>query len=93
MQTLKQPSQTEIFKMLSSKTRLKIIKLLMTSKCDICVKDIAKEIGMTHSATSHQLSILEDKKVVECCRNGQTMCYKIADSDIANKIKSIMMSI
>lgn len=90
MQMIEIKKETGIFKMLSSPTRLKIVRLLIGSNCDVCVKDIAEEIGMSHSATSHQLAKLEDRGVVECCRNGQNMCYKLSNTSEAKSIKKIL---
>jgi len=77
-------------KILSSKTRFKIISLLMQAPKELCVNEISKAIGMSHSATSHQLSKLEDKGIVHSNRVGQMICYEIERSAITGELLTIV---
>ncbi|MEX1027198.1 MAG: metalloregulator ArsR/SmtB family transcription factor [Candidatus Paceibacterota bacterium] len=79
-----------ILKILSSKTRFQILTLLLKSKHDPCVNEIADAIGLSHSATSHQLTRLEDKDVVEAYREGQMICYHLKDSPTTKRLRSII---
>jgi len=81
---------TEIIKTISDPTRVKILLFLIKENREICVNEIAGSIGATHSATSHQLAKLEDRMVVECFRRGQMMCYKITNTQEAQKILKIL---
>lgn len=79
-----------IMKILSSRTRFKIISILMNADRDLCVNEIADAIGMSHSATSHQLSKLEDRGIVQSFRTGQTVCYEIQRSSITGELISVI---
>lgn len=79
-----------VFKILADPTRCKILKLLVESKREMCVTEIADTIKMTHSATSHQLNNLEDKGVLVSSRDGQTICYTFADTRVARNIERIL---
>lgn len=63
-----------LFKVLSDKTRLAVLKILLRNK-EICVSDIAKYSKKSLSAISHQLRKLELQSLVKSHRNGQTICY------------------
>jgi len=78
---------TNTFKLLSSPTRLKILRTLFQSKNEMCVNEIAKNVEMSHSSVSHQLAKLEAKGIVYCERRGKTMCYQITKNSTTGKIK------
>lgn len=76
-----------IFSIIADPTRCRIIKLLIeASKSGQCVYEVAESIKLTHSAASHQLNKMEDLKIVECYREGQTMCYQLTDTDFTHKL-------
>jgi len=75
-------------KILASETRFKILSLLTERGGDLCVNEIAYEIGMSQSATSHQLLKLEDRGVVSPVRDGQNICYHLTDSPLSERIRS-----
>ncbi len=81
---------TNTFKLLSSPTRLKILKTLFRSKDEMCVNEIAESVGMSQSAVSHQLAKLEAMDIVFCERKGKTMCYQIKKSLVTDKIKKMI---
>jgi ArsR family transcriptional regulator len=78
---------TGTFKLLSSPTRLKILKTLFKSKDEMCVNEIAESVGMSHSAVSHQLAKLEAREIVYCERRGKTMCYQIQKNPTTKSIE------
>ncbi|PIP86663.1 transcriptional regulator [Candidatus Campbellbacteria bacterium CG11_big_fil_rev_8_21_14_0_20_44_21] len=80
----------ETFKILSSGTRFKIVTLLMKAGRDLCVNEIAEAIGMSHSATSHQLAKLEDKGIVRSFRMGQMICYEIERSAVTGELLTVV---
>ena len=49
---------------------------------ETCVCDIAKVLGMTQSAISHQLRILKQMDLVKNRREGKTIYYSLADGHI-----------
>ena len=75
---------SDIFKVFGDSTRLKILFTL--SKNEMCVCDIAEAIDRTQSAISHQLKILKQNKLVKFRRDGKTIVYSIADSNISRMI-------
>lgn len=77
-------------KILSSKARFQILALLLKSPHDPCVNDIADTIGLSHSATSHQLAYLEEKGVVEAYRDGQMICYHLTSSPTTRHLRTII---
>ncbi len=74
-----------IFKVLGEPSRLKIILALMEG--ELCVYHIVEICGGNQSATSHQLRILKDNRVVKSRREGQNILYSIADDHIREIIK------
>ena len=67
----------ELFKIFGDSTRIKILYVLFES--EMCVCDIAKLLGMTQSAISHQLRALKQSKLVKYRREGKTVFYSLAD--------------
>ena len=67
---------SEIFKILSVETRIKIIELLK-SRGPIGVKDIAKEMGITPAAVSQHLKLLRQAGLVKNERRGYWIPYSI----------------
>ena len=70
----------DVFKVLGDPTRLRILRVLMTQ--EVCVRDIADELGMGQSAVSHQLRILRDARLVQFRRDGKTVYYSLADAHV-----------
>ncbi len=83
---------TDIFKLLSDPTRVKILDALFRAKGGLCVYEIAEIIEMSQSATSHQLAKLEDKGLVLCFRHGQTMCYEMEKTETTKRIEKLIYS-
>jgi DNA-binding transcriptional ArsR family regulator len=67
-----------LFKMLSSETRLRLLHALERS-AELCVTDIASEVGMAPQAISNQLQRLADRQIVVARREGTRLFYRIAD--------------
>jgi DNA-binding transcriptional ArsR family regulator len=51
------------------------------------VRDIASIVGVSESAISHQLRILNDRRVVKRRRHGTSMYYSVDDPHIAAMIR------
>lgn len=83
--------KAQTFAFLADPTRLKIINLLFEAREKrICVNDIAKAVGASSSATSHQLEKIESRGLVNCQRQGNTMCYKIVKGRLADNIEKLL---
>lgn len=72
-----------IFKALADGTRVKIISMLTQQKSH-CVSAIAKNLDLTISNVSHQLSKLEDLKFVKRTKVGKNVYYNLDDDCIRN---------
>lgn len=70
----------DVFKVLGDPTRLRILRVLMNQ--EVCVRDIADELGMGQPAVSHQLRILRDARLVQFRRDGKTVYYSLADAHV-----------
>lgn len=70
----------ELFKIFGDSTRIKILYVLFES--EMCVCDIARLLGMTQSAISHQLRSLKQSKLVKYRREGKTVFYSLADGHV-----------
>ncbi|MDI6804030.1 MAG: metalloregulator ArsR/SmtB family transcription factor [Bacteroidota bacterium] len=79
---------SEIFKILSDPTRLKIVMAL--AKEELCVCDIAALLNLTESAISHQLRLLKNSRIVKHRREGKMAYYSIDDKHIEDLIKTAL---
>ena len=71
---------TEFFRILADSTRVRILYALFAS--ELCVCDLARLLGMTPSAVSHQLRALRTARLVKSRREGKTVFYALADSHV-----------
>ena len=74
---------SEMFKVLSVETRVKIIELLKT-KGPLGAKDIAATIGITAAAVSQHLKILRQSGFVRNERKGYWIPYSIDEKAMEN---------
>ena len=72
--------QAEIHQVLGNPSRLLILCLL--AEKEMSVSEIAETIGATLQNTSQHLRLMKDKGVVEAHRDGQTIFYQIASSEV-----------
>ena len=70
----------ELFKVFGDATRIRILYVLFEE--EVCVCDIARLLGMTQSAISHQLRILKQAHLVKTRREGKTIFYSLADNHV-----------
>ena len=70
----------DLFKVFGDCTRIKILYALFES--EMCVCDIADLLGMSQSAISHQLRVLEQSRLVKYRRDGKTVFYSLNDDHI-----------
>ena len=74
---------SELFKVLSVDTRIKIIELLK-SKGAVGSKNISEILGITPAAVSQHLKILRQAGLVNCKRNGYWIPYTIDEKTLEN---------
>src|SRR6476646_7566758 len=65
----------ETFKLLGDTTRVRILDAL--SRSELCVCDIARLVGISESAVSHQLRLLRSVRLVRTRRAGRLVYYAI----------------
>lgn len=70
----------ELHKAMGDHTRMRILWHL-TQK-EYCVSDLAKEIGVTESALSHQLRALRIVRLVRSRKEGKKVIYSLQDEHI-----------
>ena len=70
----------ETFKVLGDTTRVRILDAL--SRSELCVCDLARLVGLTESAVSHQLRLLRGTRLVRARRNGRQVFYTLDDDHI-----------
>ena len=70
----------ELYQILADSTRIKILYTLFTEERG--VGDIARLLGMTMSAISHQLRILKQARLVKPRREGKMVYYALADDHV-----------
>jgi DNA-binding transcriptional ArsR family regulator len=78
-------SLAETFKVLSDQTRLKIVIVL--SKQELCVLDIAAVLSVTESAVSHQMRMLKILRLVKQRKDGKMVFYSLDDEHIEDLIQ------
>ena len=69
-----------IFKALADPTRVRIISIL--AETELCVCDLAATLGMTQSAVSHQLRLMNSLRVVKNRKKGRMVYYALNDDHI-----------
>jgi DNA-binding transcriptional ArsR family regulator len=71
---------TETFRLLGDPTRLRILlACLFEPKC---VNDVAAEVGVSGSLTSHHLRLLRGARLVRAQRDGRQIFYSAADEHV-----------
>ncbi len=76
----------EIFKALSSSTRLKIvIGLIEKHECN--VNKMAEGLGIAQPNVSQHLTILKNAGVIEGYRKGNQICYKVVNEFVIKILK------
>ena len=73
-------SLAETFKTLGDPTRVKVLQALSVE--ELCVCDLARLLGISESATSHQLRVLRNKKLVRYRKEGKMAFYSLDDAHI-----------
>jgi len=67
-----------LFKVLANDSRLRLLHALERAG-ELCVSDLADEVGMRPQAVSNQLQRLADRRIVSARREGNNVYYRIAD--------------
>src|SRR5262249_21580039 len=70
----------ETFSLLGDPTRTRILHALSVD--ELCVSDVANLLDISPSATSHQLRLLRDRRLVAVRRDGKRTYYRLRDEHI-----------
>lgn len=70
----------DLFKTLGDPTRVRIMDAL--AKSEFCVCDLAELLGLSQSATSHQLRVLRNSNLVKHRRDGKMVYYTLQDNHV-----------
>ena len=70
----------ETFRVLGDATRVRILDAV--SRSELCVCDIARVVGLSESAVSHQLRLLRNMRLVRPRRSGRMVFYSLDDHHI-----------
>ena len=87
--------QEKIFKALSDKSRLRILKMLQNKK--LCVCEIRTALGLANSTVSQHLSILKDADLILDEKDGKWINYMInsntSDKDTKNALLFVLLGL
>lgn len=75
----------ELYRIFGDSTRIRILYVLFES--EVCVCDIAKVLGLTISAVSHQLRLLKSAGLVKFRKEGKVCYYSLADDHVKTIIR------
>jgi len=67
-----------LFKVLANRTRLRMLQTMVCCR-EICVTELAEQLGMKPQAVSNQLQRLVDRRIVSSRRSGSNIFYKFVD--------------
>jgi len=68
------------FRALSDPTRVRIISAL--SLGEVCVHELARALGISQSAVSHQLRTLREMRLVKFRKEGRHVYYRLDDEHV-----------
>lgn len=77
-----------VFNILSDKTRLRILLLLLNK--DLCVCEIYAALDMSQPRVSRQLAILKQSRLIKDRREGKWIYYKIDDNEYTKCLRTIL---
>jgi len=78
----------EMFRNLGDPTRVKILQALAVE--ELCVCDLAKILGVSESATSHQLRVLRSQKLVRYRKEGKMAFYSLDDEHVDSLMREVL---
>ncbi len=70
----------DTFRILGDPTRVRIVDAL--AEGELCVCDIAEQVGISESAVSHQLRLMRGMRIVRGRREGRCVYYTLDDQHV-----------
>ncbi len=77
-----------LFSILSDKTRLRILLLLLNN--ELCVCEIFAALNMSQPRVSRQLAILKQARIIKDRRDGKWIYYRIEENEYTKHLMSII---
>ncbi len=81
----------ETFSALSDPTRVRIVTALADQ--ELCVFDLARILGLTGSAVSHQLRLLRGQRLVKYRKEGKVAYYSLDDEHIRSLMEECIQHV
>lgn len=81
-------SASSLLKIVADPTRLRILSALKAE--ELCVCDLAAAVGISESATSHQLRLLRAHRLVAFRKEGRIAYYRLLDRHVTDLIGSAL---
>ena len=78
----------DLFRVFGDSTRIKILYAL--SEAELCVCDLARLLGITQAAVSHQLRVLKASALVRARREGKVTFYALDDDHVHSILRQGM---
>lgn len=79
-------AKAELFRTLGHPVRMRALELLLDGP--LAVRDLLTQIEIESSSLSHQLRVLRDHGLVTSERDGATMRYTLASSEVADLLRA-----
>jgi ArsR family transcriptional regulator, lead/cadmium/zinc/bismuth-responsive transcriptional repressor len=70
----------DMFRILGDPTRVRIVDALGDG--ELCVHEIADQVGISESAVSHQLRLMRAQRIVRGRREGRCVYYTLDDQHV-----------
>lgn len=78
----------DFFRIFGDRTRIRI--LLALDPGEMCVCDISEALGISMSATSHQLRMLREAHLVTSRREGKSIYYSLCDEHVRTVLETAL---
>ena len=78
----------DVFQMLASPTRLRIVEALAAQ--ELCVCDLSEAVGVSQSAVSHHLRHLRQMRLVRFRKEGRMAYYRLDDDHVTTLFQTGM---
>ena len=76
-----------VLKAVAHPIRLQIIEAL--EQGELCVGEIMRRIGIQQAVVSQQLSLMKDKDILDCRREGTSVYYRIKNENVINLLHCV----
>lgn len=79
---------TALLKAVADPTRFRLLSALQGR--ELCVCDLAAVLGLSESATSHQLRVLREHRLVAVRREGRVAHYRLLDGHVTQLLDNAL---